>query len=125
MAQSEDASAMTESRWLVVLAAVNGLLAVGLGAFGAHALAEPQARAWMETAARFQLPHAAAVLALVALWPGRRLAPALLGLGALLFAAALQALALGAPRAVAMVAPLGGGLMIAGWALVLLGAVRR
>jgi uncharacterized membrane protein YgdD (TMEM256/DUF423 family) len=113
------------SRPLLVLAALNGLLAIAFGAFGAHALSDPQAQDWLETATRFQLPHAAALLALAALWPERRVARWLLGLGALLFAGALQALALGAPRGVAMLAPVGGGLMIAGWAVLLLGALRR
>jgi uncharacterized membrane protein YgdD (TMEM256/DUF423 family) len=112
-------------RTLLALAALNGLLAVALGAFGAHAITDPQAKDWLETATRFQLPHAAAVLALAALWPERRVAGWLLAVGALLFAGALQALALGAPRGVAMLAPVGGGIMILGWAVVLLGALRR
>jgi uncharacterized membrane protein YgdD (TMEM256/DUF423 family) len=116
---------MRGQRLLVALAALNGVLAVGLGAFGAHAITDPQARDWLETATRFQLPHAAAVLALAALWPRRWAAGLALGLGALLFAGALQALALGAPRGVAMLAPIGGGVMILGWLVVLAGAVRR
>jgi uncharacterized membrane protein YgdD (TMEM256/DUF423 family) len=110
---------------LLALAGLNGLLAVGLGAFGAHAITDPQARDWLETATRFQLPHAVAILAALALWPRGRWAALLLGLGALLFAGALQALALGAPRGVAMVAPVGGGLMIVGWVVVVVSALRR
>ena len=116
---------MRGRRVLVVLAGLNGLLAVALGAFGAHAISDPQVKEWLETATRFQLPHAVAVLAALALWPRGRWAALLLGLGALVFAGALQALALGAPRGVAMVAPVGGGLMIAGWGLVLISALRR
>lgn len=110
---------------LLALAALNGLLAVALGAFGAHAIQDPQAKDWLETATRFQLPHGVAVLALAALWPQRRAAGWLLGVGALLFAGALQALALGAPQGVAILAPGGGGMMVAGWAVVLVGALRR
>ncbi|MFN7398610.1 MAG: DUF423 domain-containing protein, partial [Sandaracinobacter sp.] len=87
---------MKGQRLLLAIAALNGLLAVGLGAFGAHAISDPQAKDWLETATRFQLPHAVAVLACLALWPRGRWAPLLLGVGALLFAGALQALALGA-----------------------------
>lgn len=116
---------MRERRALVALAGLNGLLAVGLGAFGAHAISDPQARDWLETATRFQLPHAVAVLACLALWPRGRWTALLLGVGALLFAGALQALALGAPRGVAMLAPFGGGLMIAGWVVVIVGSLRR
>ena len=111
-------------RTLPALAALNGLLAVSIGAFGAHGLSDPQAKAWIATAVQFQLPHAAAVLALLAWRPKWRLAPALLGAGALLFAGALQALGLGGPRWLGMVAPLGGTLMVAGWATVLWGALR-
>lgn len=116
---------MRGRRLLLALAGLNGLLAVGLGAFGAHAITDPQARDWLETATRFQLPHAVAILAALALWPRGRWAALLLGLGALLFAGALQALALGAPRGVAMVAPVGGGLMIVGWVVVVVSALRR
>ena len=107
----------TSSRLLPALAALNGLLAVGVGAFGAHGLQDPQAQDWIRTATLFQLPHAAAVLALLAWRPGARLVPWLLVLGSLLFAGSLQALALGAPRAVAMAAPIGGALMMLGWAI--------
>lgn len=116
---------MRAHRLLLALAGLNGLLAVGLGAFGAHAISDTQAKDWLEAATRFQLPHAVAVLAILALWPRGRWAALLLGVGALLFAGALQALALGAPRGVAMVAPLGGGLMLAGWVLVIVAALRR
>lgn len=116
---------MNGQRLLVALGALNGVLAVGLGAFGAHAISDGQAKDWLETATRFQLPHAAAVLALAALWPRRLAAGLALGAGALLFAGVLQALALGAPRGVAMLAPVGGAVMILGWALVGLGVLRR
>jgi uncharacterized membrane protein YgdD (TMEM256/DUF423 family) len=116
---------MRAQRLLVALAGLNGLLAVGLGAFGAHAITDPQAKEWLETATRFQLPTAVAVLAVLALWPRGRWAALLLGVGALLFAGALQALALGAPRGVAMLAPLGGSLMLLGWVAVIDGALRQ
>lgn len=119
---------MNRARLLPALAALNGLLAVALGAFGAHAITDPQAQEWMRTATSFQLPHAAAVLALLAWRPSSRMAHVAgwaLGLGSLLFAASLQALALGAPRGVAMLAPVGGALMMLGWALGLWLALRR
>ena len=112
------------SRTLPALAALNGLLAVSIGAFGAHGIADPQAKAWIATAAQFQLPHAAAVLALLAWRPAWRVAPWLLAVGALLFAGALQGLGLGGPRWLGMVAPVGGTLMMAGWAWVLVAALR-
>ena len=64
---------MTHSRILSALAALNGLLAVAIGAFGAHAIQDPQAQDWIRTATQFQLPHAAAVIALLAWRPEARL----------------------------------------------------
>ncbi len=112
------------SRLLATLAALNGFLAVAFGAFGAHALQDPQAQEWVRTAMGIQLPHAAAVLAVLAFRPDWRVAPWLLAIGSLLFASALQALALGAPRMVATAAPAGGALMLAGWAIVGLRAMQ-
>lgn len=115
------------SRLLPALAALNGVLAIGFGAFGAHGLTDPQAKAWAATAAQFQLPQAIAVLALLA-WrdsAATRTVGWLFGLGALVFASALDALALGAPRAVAMLAPLGGGAMLIGWLTLLAISLKR
>ena len=69
------------------------------------------------TGVMFQLPHVAAVFGLIA-W--RNTKPVRIGawavaVGSLIFAAALDALALGAPRWVAAFAPIGGGLMLVGW----------
>lgn len=111
---------MPYPRFPMALAALNGFLAVGLGAFGAHALADPQAQAWIQTATLFQLPHAVAVVALLAWRPGCkavRMAAWAMALGSLIFAGALQGLALGAPRGLAMLAPLGGVSLLLGWAL--------
>ncbi len=58
-----------DGRWVVV-AAINGLLAVVAGAFGAHALREhltERSMATFETAARYQMYHALALLAVAAL----------------------------------------------------------
>lgn len=108
---------MTNHRLLILLAALNGLLAVGIGAFGAHGITDPQAKEWIRTATLFQLPHAAAAIAVLAWRPRARVTPWLMLLGALLFAGSLQALALGAPRPAAMLAPVGGSLMMLAWAV--------
>lgn len=104
-----------------VLAALGGFAGVGLGAFGAHAITDPQARAWIATATTYGLTHAAVVL-----WAAdRHRWPAwLLIAGSLIFSATLYAMALGAPRWLGAVAPIGGALMMAGWLWLLL-AVRR
>lgn len=110
---------------LVTLAALNGFLAVALGAYGSHMAAGAQAAEWFRTATSIQLPHAIAMLALVGWRPGAMLPPLLMGVGSLLFASTLQALALGAPAIVAYCAPVGGSLMLAGWVGVGITAWRR
>jgi uncharacterized membrane protein YgdD (TMEM256/DUF423 family) len=112
-------------------AGLNGLMAIGFGAFGAHGLKawaaslppEDAARIldYVDKGAKYQLVHAAALLALAALpsSPRLRRAAACLLAGPLIFSASLYAMALGAPLWLGAVTPLGGLLMLAGWALIL------
>ncbi len=104
-----------------LLAAIGGLLAVGFGAFGAHAISDPQAKAWIATGATYGLAHAIA-----ALWAAEShpWASRLWIIGSLLFAGALYALGLGLPRAIAMIAPVGGGLMLLGWLILIIQLAR-
>lgn len=115
-------------RWWIVAAGLNGLAAVTAGAAAQHLWGENTASAELaDTAVRYGLPHAAALLALGALpTPARKLARRLLAvaggslaLGATLFASALYALAAGAPPVLTPVVPVGGSLMILGWGLLL------
>lgn len=104
-----------------LLAAVFGLSGVALGAFGAHGVQDPQAKGWMETAAHYQMIHVFAALATLTFrnWGAPvalRAAPFFLG-GIVLFSGALYALAFGAPRGVAMLAPVGGVGFMIGWAI--------
>lgn len=111
---------------LPALAALNALLAVGVGAMAAHALSDPQAKAWATTAALYQLSHGVAVFALLA-WRDTRDVRGgawALTVGTLCFGGALDALALGAPRGVASLAPVGGMLMLGGWAWLIWVAAR-
>lgn len=116
----------------VVLAGLNGLMAVGFGAYAAHGLAgDPQLQDWAERASHYQVLHALALLAADRLAAdGRRLAhgaAALFVVGMVLFSGSLYVRALtGAPLAVPMVTPSGGMALMAGWlVLVLAGAWRR
>lgn len=101
--------------WLQKLAALSAAIAIAAGAFGAHRFTGKEAE-WLRTGGFYQLIHAVAVLALVrsaapgALWT-------MLG-GAALFAATLYGMALGAPRWLGAVTPIGGALMIAAWLLI-------
>lgn len=93
---------------------MNGLLAVAVGAFGAHAIANPPAKAWIATGAAYGLGHAAAAFAVA---DRSRLAAWGMTAGALIFSASLYLIALTGERWLGAVAPIGGTLMIAGWAL--------
>ena len=94
------------------LAALSGAVAIGAGAFGAHGVSG-QAAEWLRTGGTYQLIHAVAVLVAVqqrATGPGWAMLA-----GATIFAATLYAMALGAPRWLGAITPIGGALMIAGW----------
>jgi len=87
-----------------VVAAIAGLTAVGFGAFGAHGLrgrvAPEQVASW-QTAAHYQLVHAAVLLALALYGAGGRPlgpAPWLFAAGMALFSGSIYALVLGGPR---------------------------
>ncbi len=107
----------------VALGALGCALAVAAGAFGAHGLAsrlDAHSLQLWETAARYLMFGAFGML-LAGLaaprWPGvERAAWALLA-GTLLFSGTVAALALGGPRWLGAVTPLGGTLMIAGFLL--------
>ncbi|MEZ4414673.1 MAG: DUF423 domain-containing protein [Gemmatimonadota bacterium] len=106
-----------------LLGAILGFLGVALGAFGTHALAGslPAARlATFETAVRYQLIHAVALVALSAVArraPTRALALAglMMALGALIFCGSLYLLVLLDQPALGAVTPLGGVCFLVGW----------
>lgn len=100
-------------------------LATLCGAFGAHALrahlASERLQLW-DTAVRYHFFHALGLLgvglALRTLDEGAlRLAAVLLLVGVVLFSGSLYALALGAPRSLGLLTPVGGLAWIAAWLL--------
>lgn len=123
----------------LLAAGLLGLTGVALGAMGAHAmkatlLERGMTQAW-ETAARYHLLHAIAALA-AAIWArGEPAAEGKTGLpewavrcwtaGVVLFSGSLYGIALGGPRWLGPVTPLGGVVLIAGWLLVAVAAFRR
>lgn len=106
-------------RFASTLAALNGAFAITFGTAGTHLITEPTAKGWLTTAATFQIAHAAAALAVLAVAPDRlgRLVAMALGLGALVFASTLALMAFGFPRWLGAVTPLGGTAMLLGWVL--------
>jgi uncharacterized membrane protein YgdD (TMEM256/DUF423 family) len=109
-------------RTYATIGAISGFIAVAAGAFGAHALRSRLSAEMLqvfETAARYQMYHALALLAAgyavgagnpPAIWAGR-----LFLLGTLLFSGSLYALALTGITRLGMVTPLGGLAFLAGW----------
>ena len=120
-------------RTFLAIAALLGLLAVAAGAFGAHALEArltPDRLAIFETAARYQMYHALALLA-VALAGALLRESATLNAagwsflaGTIVFCGSLYLLALGGPRWLGAITPIGGLAFLAGWALLGLAALR-
>lgn len=111
------------TRTWIVLGCILAGLGVAAGAFGAHALEHtisPDLLAVYETAARYQLIHALALL-FVGLaserWPDRRwdVAGFLFTAGVVVFAGSLYVLALTGSRWPGAITPIGGGCFLAGW----------
>ena len=108
----------------LLIGALAGCLGVGLGAFGAHGLRgrlAPEMLAVFETAVRYQLYHALALVALAALM--MRLNGWLVVVagwcfvaGIVLFSGSLYALALTGNRMLGAITPLGGLAFLVGWA---------
>jgi uncharacterized membrane protein YgdD (TMEM256/DUF423 family) len=112
--------------------AASAFLAVAAGAFGAHALRErlPADRLTIfETAARYQMYHALALLAVawaVTRWPGSpaRAAGWCFIAGTVLFSGSLYLLAATGTRWLGAITPFGGLLFLLGWAALLIGIAR-
>lgn len=121
----------------LLAAGLFALTGVALGAMGAHALEATltergMARAW-DSAARYQLIHALALLA-VGVWMRTASGAASARLvwasrcwtaGILLFSGSLYGLALGGPRWLGPVTPLGGVAFMAGWAWLIAAALAK
>ena len=123
---------MTIERVLFSVGAASAFVAVGAGAFGAHALKarlEPQMLAVFEIAARYQMYHALALLACAwaaAKWPGLLVITAawlFIG-GSLAFSGSLYALSLTGIRAFGAIAPIGGLALLGGWACLAVAALK-
>ncbi len=124
-------------RSTLLAAGVFGLTGVALGAMGAHALKAPlmergMLSAW-ETASRYHLFHAVSLVGLAALGPALatdargllRWAARCWVIGIILFSASLYWLALGGPRWLGPITPLGGVALMLGWLLVAIAAWKH
>ena len=124
------------ARRFLLIGALSAGIAVGAGAFGAHALRarlEPRLLEVFETAARYQMYHALAIIAaaLVLAWPGvtttklvSRAAWCFVA-GTVLFSGSLYVLACTGITALGAITPLGGVAFIAGWVLLAIAVSTR
>jgi len=120
-------------RIVQTIAALAGATAVVLGAFGAHALRDSldeHALATWHTAVDYQFWHALALLGVGLLARERvttflRVAAIAFLVGLVLFCGSLYLLALGAPRGIGAITPLGGLAFIVGWLALAMHAYRE
>lgn len=121
------------SSLFLLLGALSGFTAVGLGAFAAHGLRErlePALLAAFQTGVQYQMYHALALIGLAALLKNAA-SPTwlqaggwLFMVGILLFSGSLYGLALGGPRWLGPITPLGGLMFLLGWLALAIGAFR-
>lgn len=114
----------------IVIAAIYGATGVALAAYGAHGLeGDARLQSLAERASLFQMIHALALLAADRLAAeGRRaarLAQPLFALGVLLFAGTLVLKIAAIPPPVPMLPPIGGVMLMLGWACLGLAAFAK
>lgn len=121
------------TQMIMTFASVNGLLAVALGAFGAHGLKgklSAELFSAFQTAVQYHFYHTLALLVvglLLLRFPAERWlvgSGVCFAFGILLFCGSLYALALGGPRWLGPVTPLGGLCFMLGWGALFLSLMR-
>jgi uncharacterized membrane protein YgdD (TMEM256/DUF423 family) len=117
------------TRLWMTAGAVNGFIAVAAGAFGAHALQSLPERYLnaFRTGGQYQMYHALA-LVLIGLLPASRPADVAgwcMLAGIIVFSGSLYMLALSRLNWFGAITPLGGLLMLAGWAALVVAGLRQ
>lgn len=121
-----------DGRLYILLGAINGFLAVALGAFAAHGLKEildPEKLAIFQTGVRYEMIHALVLLA-IGLFLRREYHKMLtisgiaFLVGVILFSGSLYWLAFDGPRWLGPITPLGGLSFLLGWALLAIWSFR-
>jgi len=114
----------------LMIGALSGAMSVAAGAFGSHGLRaklEPRLLEVFETAARYQMYHALALIAVAwaaTRWPGSTINASgwLFVAGTVIFSGSLYAYTLTGTRTFAMITPIGGVCFVLGWILLALAA---
>ena len=112
--------------------AIFAFIAVGAGAFGAHGLKtrlDANMLAVFETAVRYQMYHALALLAVAwawTRWPGALVTASgmLFAAGIVVFSGSLYLLSLTGMRWLGAITPLGGLALLAGWLCLAWAAIK-
>jgi len=121
-------------RLWIVFAGLNGLCAVGLGAWASHGMVDfPTAAALMKTGVQYQMWHALALIGVAWLSDDPGVPKGVIGVsgfcflaGILLFCGSLYATATEGVSLFPMSAPAGGLLLMAGWVVLgIAGLMRR
>jgi uncharacterized membrane protein YgdD (TMEM256/DUF423 family) len=121
-------------RTFLLLGSINGLVAVALGAFGAHVLKARLSTDMLsvfQTGVQYQMYHALALILVAILsnqfsnsgavhWSGW-----LFFVGILLFSGSLYALSLSGVKVLGAITPLGGVAFLAGWIMLALAAFKQ
>ena len=123
---------MSSDRTFFVIGSALAATAVAAGAFGAHGLAGrvvPRLLEVFETAARYQMFHALALLAVawgINRWPqaGLDLGGWLIASGTVVFSGSLYLMTLTGARWLGAITPLGGVAFILGWIALAVAAFR-
>lgn len=119
----------------IIAGAINGFLAVALGAFGAHALKERLSEKYLaiwETAVQYQMFHALALVAIGILMSSKLLgtvtslntAGYLMLVGIILFSGSLYVLSLTGIGVLGAITPLGGVAFLVGWIMLIVAAAK-
>ena len=125
---------MLSQRQTLLVASALGVLAVALGAFGAHALknllSDNSRLDTYELAVRYHFYHTFALLAVAILMdkysiPRLKLSALLFFIGIILFSGSLYALCLFNISKIAIITPFGGAFLIAGWATLFIAVLRN
>lgn len=119
-------------RILLIVGAVNAVISVACGAFGAHGLEGKLTAHYLEvweTACRYQMYHAIGiiVLALLKQVTGIQLfgtAGWVMFAGIVIFSGSLFVLALSGVKVLGAITPIGGVLFIASWVMVVISALK-
>jgi uncharacterized membrane protein YgdD (TMEM256/DUF423 family) len=122
------------SKIIIMLAGVNGFLAVSLGAFAAHALRDrisPELLNTFQTGVQYHMYHALALFGIgvmMTTFPAAnllRISAYLMMAGIVLFSGSLYLLSITGVRWLGAITPLGGLCFLAAWALIVWFAARQ